>query len=134
MKKQSCLKHQWVRFIPDKPESGILYISREYKTATHLCCCGCRLVVVTPLNPAKWDLNDHGNSVSLIPSIGNWSFPCRSHYWIDHNRVKWAGAMSEKQITMVRKNDQHAVDLMIKAEKPKVGLLTRLVRWLNSKQ
>lgn len=125
--------HQWVRFIPDKPEAGILYISREYKTATHLCCCGCGMEVVTPLNPAKWDLTDHGNSVSLFPSIGNWSFPCRSHYWIDHNRVKWAGAMSEKQITMVRKNDQHAVHLMMQAEKPKAGLFTRFIRWLSGK-
>lgn len=133
MKKQSYLKHQWVRFIPGKPEPGILYISREYKTATHLCCCGCGLEVVTPLNPAKWNLTDHGNSVSLFPSIGNWSFPCRSHYWIDHNRVRWAGAMSEKQITKVRKNDQHAVDLMMKAEKPKAGLLTRLGRWISGK-
>lgn len=133
MKKQSYLKHQWVQFIPDKPESGILYISREYKTATHLCCCGCGLEVVTPLNPAKWALTDHGNSVSLFPSIGNWSFPCRSHYLIGHNRVKWVGAMSEKQITMARKNDQHAVDCMMKAEKLKAGLLTRLVRWLSGK-
>jgi len=28
--------------------------------------------------------------VSLAPSIGNWSFPCNSHYWITGNEVRWA--------------------------------------------
>jgi Family of unknown function (DUF6527) len=31
-----------------------------------------------------------GRSISLDPSIGNWGFQCRSHYWIKNNRVVWA--------------------------------------------
>ena len=131
MSRQSALKHQWVRFIPDKPEPGILYVSREYKTATHLCCCGCGLEVVTPLNPAKWSLIDHGDSVSLWPSIGNWSFPCRSHYWIDHNRVKWAGAMTKKQIARVRQNDRLAVEAMVGSDRKLTGVWMKFIRWLT---
>ena len=32
-----------------------------------------------------------GRTISLNPSIGNWSYPCRSHYWIKGNRVVWDG-------------------------------------------
>lgn len=130
MGRQSHLQHQWVRYIPDTPQPGTLYISREYKTATHLCCCGCGLEVVTPLNPAKWAVTDHGNSVSLFPSIGNWSFPCQSHYWIDHGRVKWAEKMSQRQIASVRERDRLAADRLLRADTRKPGLLTRLFRWL----
>lgn len=131
MSKQSRLRHQWVRFIPEKPEPGIIYISREYKTATHLCCCGCGLDVITPLNSAKWSLTDHGDSISLFPSIGNWSFPCKSHYWIDHNRIKWAGAMTQIQIARVREGDQLAVEAMVGANKPKGSLWKKFLHWLS---
>jgi hypothetical protein len=131
MSKQSRLKHQWVRFIPEKPEPGIIYISREYKTATHLCCCGCGLDVITPLNSAKWSLTDHGDSISLFPSIGNWSFPCKSHYWIDHNRIKWAGAMTQIQIARVREGDRLAVEAMVGANKPKGSLWKKFLHWLS---
>jgi hypothetical protein len=36
--------------------------------------------------------------VSLDPSIGNWSFPCRSHYWIRNNKVRWAENWSQARI------------------------------------
>ena len=32
-----------------------------------------------------------GERALLYPSIGNWQFPCRSHYWIRRNRIIWAG-------------------------------------------
>lgn len=100
------LQHRYVEFIPEQLESGILYISNRFRTASHLCCCGCGQRVVTPINPAKWALTDHDNSVSLYPSIGNWSFPCRSHYWITHNEVHWAGSMSEREIRLIRRRDR----------------------------
>jgi hypothetical protein len=120
-------------FIPDKPEPGILYISREYNTATHICCCGCGLEVVTPLNAAKWSIKDHGDSVSLFPSIGNWSFPCKSHYWIDHGSVVWAGTMTNRQITSVRKRDQLAVQQMIKGDKEKTSWIDKFIRWIKGR-
>src|SRR5262249_41051928 len=86
------LKPEFVEFIPDRLEPGVLFISRRYSTATHLCCCGCGLEVVTPLKPTKWSLIERSGAVWLKPSVGNWSFPCRSHYWIEGNRVRWADA------------------------------------------
>lgn len=68
-------------------EEGILYISEECRLAAHKCCCGCGEDVITPLNPARWRLDRHRGRVSLHPSIGNWKFACRSHYWIRSNRV-----------------------------------------------
>jgi len=43
-----------------------------------------------PLGPTDWKLTFDGESVSLYPSVGNWNFPCQSHYWIQENKVRWA--------------------------------------------
>lgn len=104
------LQPVFVEAIPSVLRAGHLYISKRYRTAVHLCCCGCSLEVVTPLNPAKWRLTERGDTVSLYPSIGNWSFPCRSHYWIENNRVRWSWAMSKAEIARVRKRDQRDVE------------------------
>ena len=47
-------------------------------------------------------------STPLDPSIGNWSFPCQSHYWIRNDRVKWAPKWSREQIERRRRYDHHA--------------------------
>lgn len=82
-------------------EEGILYISEECEMAAHKCCCGCGEDVITPLNPARWRLDRHGGRVSLHPSIGNWKFACRSHYWIRHNRVIPSFSMDDEEIAEV---------------------------------
>jgi Family of unknown function (DUF6527) len=87
--KLTKLTHRLVDAVPDTLEPGVLYISMEYATAVHNCCCGCGFEVVTPLAPTGWRLIYDGDSASLEPSIGNWSFPCRSHYWIARNQVRW---------------------------------------------
>jgi len=92
MTKKTRLEHRFVEFLPDKLDPGILYVSMQYATASHKCCCGCGRDVVTPISPTDWQLMFDGRSVSLKPSIGNWSYPCRSHYWIKGNRVVWDGA------------------------------------------
>lgn len=104
--KISAIKPQFVEFIPEQLSEGVLYISAKYKIALHLCCCGCRQEVVTPLSPAEWQVRKDGDVVSLSPSIGNWSFACRSHYWIERNRVRPAAAMSARQIEAVRQKDR----------------------------
>lgn len=91
MKKLSRLEHRFVEFLPDKLESGVLYVSMQYATASHKCGCGCGRDVVTPISPTDWQLMFDGRTISLNPSIGNWSYPCRSHYWIKGNRVVWDG-------------------------------------------
>ena len=99
------LQHKFVEFIPDTIEEGILYISIEYCTAIHKCICGCGNEVVTPFSPTDWELRFNGKAVSLSPSIGNWSFECRSHYWIKNNKVEFAKSWTEKEIRLGRDND-----------------------------
>src|SRR5437016_12123500 len=99
------LSYQFVNVIPREIVENILYISLEYRTAIHKCCCGCRNEVVTPLSPTDWQLIFNGESVSLFPSIGNWGFNCKSHYWIRNNEVHWAKKWTKKEIKAGRKKD-----------------------------
>lgn len=84
--------------MPDQLESGVLYISIEYGTAVHSCCCGCGEEVVTPITPTDWTLIYDGETISLSPSIGNWKIPCRSHYFIEQSRVIDAKIWNDKQV------------------------------------
>ncbi len=97
---------RFVQFVPEILEEGILYVSIEYATVAHRCCCGCGQEVVTPLSPTDWTITFNGESVSLYPSIGNWSFGCRSHYWIENNRVSAAGEWSDEEVDAGRKWDK----------------------------
>lgn len=107
MSRLTHIRADFVEYLPDTLAPGVLYVSRRFATASHLCCCGCGHEVVTPLNAAKWRLREHAGSVSLAPSIGNWSLSCRSHYWIDHGRVRWASAFDARQIAAVQMRDCH---------------------------
>lgn len=105
MKKTEKLENNFVTAIPETLQDGILYISIEYATVAHLCCCGCGREVVTPLTPTDWKLTYDGVTCSLNPSIGNWSFPCKSHYWIRDGKIRWAEQWSEDQIQAGRDHD-----------------------------
>lgn len=100
------LTHCFVEFLPDDMDQDVLYISIPYATVEHKCCCGCGERATTPLSPTDWSLTFDGKSVSLYPSIGNWSFPCRSHYWIRGNEVVWAAPRSQGQIEANRARDR----------------------------
>lgn len=102
------LRHHFVEFIPDELDNGVLYISMLYGIVVHKCCCGCGNKVVTPLAPTDWKLTYDGESVSLDPSIGNWSLSCRSHYWINHGRVHWATQWSQSAVDQARARDRLA--------------------------
>ena len=102
MKPGIALKHEFVEFIPDEMQQETLYISIRFATASHLCCCGCGSKVVTPIRPTDWKLIFDGKTVSLHPSIGNWSFPCQSHYWIRNSRVEWTSRWSHAKIEQGR--------------------------------
>src|SRR5205085_355428 len=91
MRNNNTLTHEFVEFIPDDLEEGVLYVSMQYATAAHKCFCGCGTEVVTPLSPTDWKLIFDGKTISLDPSIGNWGLDCQSHYWIRGNQVRWAG-------------------------------------------
>jgi hypothetical protein len=103
--RETVLRHEFVEFIPETLSDGTVYVSMTYATVAHKCCCGCGLEVVTPLSPTDWQLTFDGVSVSLYPSIGNWGFECRSHYWIVRNRVKWAERWSDEEISAGRDHD-----------------------------
>lgn len=102
MSRIARLRHVFVDELPEQLEDGVLYVSMPFATAAHRCCCGCGYEVVTPLSRADWVLLFDGESVSLEPSIGNWSFPCQSHYWIDRGVVVWARPWSKAQIAAGR--------------------------------
>jgi hypothetical protein len=97
------LKYKFVDNIPEKLDNETIYISIKYRTVVHKCICGCGNEVVTPLSPTDWKLTFNGNSVSLYPSIGNWSFDCKSHYWIIENEVRLDDIWNDKEIELGRK-------------------------------
>ena len=102
------LEHRFIEYIPERLDSGVLYISMEYATAAHRCCCGCGGEVVTPFSPTDWSMTFDGEEVSLSPSIGNWNFACRSHYFIRLGRVIEAGAWTDKKVEENRRMDRSA--------------------------
>src|SRR5712692_7077444 len=108
MRQEKLLRHEFVEFIPDLEhmEEGTLYVSMQFATVIHKCCCGCGKEVVTPLSPTDWKLIFDGKTISLDPSIGNWSFACKSHYWIRNSRVNWAPKWSREQIDRGRIHDR----------------------------
>lgn len=143
MTRHNHLAHRYVEFIPKDLEEGVLYISNRFRTASHLCCCGCRQKVVTPLNPAQWHLIDHGHTISLSPSIGLGTLPCRSHYWIRHSKIDWWPAMTAAQTAKAQRADRYAsqvytgerspprsTPLPSPTRQPEPSLWARLLRWL----
>lgn len=108
MMRYTCLEHQFVQHIPDTINPGVLFISMEYGTAAHSCCCGCGEEVVTPFTPTDWQMTFDGETVSLHPSIGNWSLACRSHYVIKRGRVIEAGQWTDEQVEAERRRDRAA--------------------------
>ncbi|MCX6592852.1 MAG: DUF6527 family protein [Acidobacteria bacterium] len=105
MKRHAIFRHEFVESFPTTLEVGVVYISMQYATITHQCACGCGNEVVTPLSPTDWQLYFDGISISLSPSIGNWNFACRSHYFIRQNRVQWARQWTQTEVDAGRKRD-----------------------------
>jgi hypothetical protein len=127
------VKVEFVESAPRPLSEGVLYISDRFRTALHLCCCGCGKEVVTPLNPAGWSYKREAGTVTLKPSVGNWSFPCRSHYQIIRSEVVWAKPMSASQIAMVKANDANDKKAMIdRSNAAKLSPNTRARATLNS--
>ena len=102
------IRAELVEFVPSNLENGILYVSQKYRTAAHLCCCGCGSKVVTPLKPGGWQVAIKKNSVTLHPSVGSWNLPCQSHYLIRGGLVIWSSQISPDAIAATRRRDQQA--------------------------
>lgn len=118
MMRLTYLEHRFVQHIPDHMEPGVLYISMEYGTAAHRCCCGCGEEVVTPFTPTDWKMTFDGETVSLRPSIGNWNLPCRSHYVIERGQVIEASPWSDGRIAAERRRDKAAKSRYYKTSEP----------------
>ena len=88
------IEHRFVRAVPERLDAGVLYLSLDYVTTSHLCACGCGAEVVLPLHPTKWRMSFDGSTVSMSPSIGSRTLPCRSHYFITNGRIVWAKRMT----------------------------------------
>lgn len=137
--KHSRLLHRFVRSIPKELEPGVLYVSVEYATAIHACCCGCGNQVVTPFTPTDWQMTFDGEAISLSPSIGNWNLPCRSHYLIKRGRVVVAESWNSRLVMAGRSQDRanKAKHYQLKADDfsndradEEGGVLGKLRSWL----
>lgn len=130
------MKHKFVDFIPERLEDDTLYISIEYDIAKHKCPCGCGDEIVTTLAPSRWKMIYDGDTVSLYPSIGNWTHKCQSHYYITKDQVIWQGTFSEGMIGETLANDR--ADLSDDAAKDdrrhQERLLDRLRRKIRNRQ
>ena len=97
------IRLELVEFMPSILEPDVLYVSEKYRTAAHLCACGCGEKIRTQLGPLGWKFTSQRQGPSLYPSIGNWQKPCRSHYFIKSGLVVWATALTEVEVLYGRK-------------------------------
>jgi hypothetical protein len=145
----SVLEHRFVETFPEPLEPGVLYVSMEFGSAAHSCCCGCGEEVVTPLTPTDWNITYDGETITLHPSVGSWTLPCRSHYVIRRNRVIEAPPWSDAEVAAERRRDRRAkaahygldavsdVDVPVADAEPSqtppaaVGWKSRIFGWLS---
>lgn len=129
--RRTIIAHEFTDKIPEIIEEGKIYISTPFATAVHKCCCGCGSEVVTPLGPTDWSLFFDGEAVSLDPSIGNWNFPCQSHYWIRNNKVYWARRWSQEEINAGRFLEQLEKKKYFSITKEREGVWGRVSKYLK---
>lgn len=96
---------QKVASMPLNLEEGILYVSLENQVAGHLCPCGCGSKVLIRIGKAGWDYTENRGKVTMFPSLSNWELPCRSHYWIRKNIIKWSNSWTDEDIEEGRQSD-----------------------------
>ena len=88
------IKNEFVRRVPAELQEGVLYICLDCDVVVHKCACGCGEKVVLPLSPEHWKLSYDGE-VTLFPSIGNYQYDCKSHYFIRDGRIVWVESSDE---------------------------------------
>jgi hypothetical protein len=106
--RHKSLEHRFVRTVPRDIEPGVLYVSMDYATAVHSCCCGCGERIVTPFTPTDWKMTFDGETISLHPSVGNWQLRCRSHYVVHEGRVLEAGNWTAAEVAAGLRREQAA--------------------------
>jgi hypothetical protein len=121
---------QRVKYLPRELSPGILYVSEEFAIAGHLCACGCRNKVITPLGPAEWMFSERAGRPTLRPSVGNWQLPCRSHYVIAAGRIHWGTQWSDAQVAAGRRAEEQRREAYYESL-GKFSLWHRLRRWIR---
>lgn len=144
--RRTALDPEFVEFIPAELDEGMLYVSMAYATTAHLCACGCGTKIVLPLSPAEWRMSFDGEAVSLLPSVGNWQLPCKSHYWIKGNKIRWAASWTKEEIAAGQRRDAADLEAYFASRQPLAppdadsrqpdadeggGWLRRVVRWTS---
>ena len=103
MKPRLKIIYEFVSTLPKTLDYGVLYISEQYRTTAHLCACGCRYEVQLALGAGAWSYQIDGNNrISMSPSIGNSSYPCKSHYFIAIGSIAWCTDMTPGLIAAAR--------------------------------
>jgi hypothetical protein len=125
------IEPQFVEFLPDVLEDGVVYISMEYGAVVHLCCCGCGEKVSTPLSPAQWSLTYDGENITLSPSVGSGTLPCNSHYNITRNEVRWAPTMTKAQTAAALTRDRAVVTEHLEHAAPRKRWWSRIAGWFR---
>ncbi len=111
---------------------NVLYVSKEYSVAGHLCACGCGNKVVVPLGPAEWAFSEHKGLPTLWPSIGNWQLACRSHYLITDGQIQWSHKWSDKQIAAGRSAEEQKRQSYYASLERKNGFWASVWKWLQN--
>ena len=126
-----------VHYLPKQLEEGFLYVSKEFGVAGHLCPCGCKNKIITPLDSTEWSFKEANGKPTLSPSIGNWQLPCKSHYWITNGLIDGSYEWTEKQIIEGRRTEEEnrkSYYNQFEITDKKLSFFKRIINWLFFKK
>jgi Family of unknown function (DUF6527) len=122
-----------VRYIPSELQQGVLYVSKEFGIAVHLCACRCGSRITTPLGPTEWSVRQTKKGPTLHPSVGNWREACQTHYWIREGEVRWAEKWSPEQIAAGRQEEERrTASYYIARGERRANIAQILLRWVRN--
>jgi hypothetical protein len=123
-----------VHYMPKNPQPGILYFSKEFDIAIHLCACGCGSKIKTPIGVTEWSITETESGPTLRPSVGNWQEACQSHYLITRGEVVWAEKWTPEEIVVGRRHEQIRRDHYFAArDRERGSVLSLLWRWIKKR-
>lgn len=93
-------RYQLVDRIPNEMHEGVVYHTEEFELAGLLCACGCGHRI-TLLVPDSHEVRSEGGYATILPSIGVFDAPCKSHYVISAGEVRWLPAFTGTQAAKI---------------------------------
>lgn len=109
--KRNNMKKAFVHRIPPQIEEGVLYICLDCDVIIHKCACGCGERVILPLAPDHWQLYYDGE-VTISPSIGNYQYECKSHYFIRNSKIVWLDSEAKNKIHKKKKHKKKKIPFL----------------------